>query len=213
MSNESPPRYGMLVVISAPSGGGKSTLLGRLLKEVENLRYSVSYTTRKPRPGEEDGVHYHFVSEADFERMRERGELLESAKVHGNYYGTGRRYVEEELAQGHDLILDIDVQGAEAVSTVLPDSVRIFIMPPGFDILSERLRGRASDSPETVERRLRNARGEVARFREFQYVVVNDDLETALRSLISIIRAERERWNRSEARLQSIVETFERTTT
>lgn len=213
MSSELPPRYGMLVVISAPSGGGKSTLLGRLLKEVDNLRYSVSYTTRAPRPGEEDGVHYHFVSEADFERMRERGELLESAKVHGNYYGTGRRYVEEELAQGHDLILDIDVQGAEAVSTVLPDSVRIFIMPPGFDILSERLRGRASDSPETVERRLRNARGEVARFREFQYVVVNDDLETALRSLISIIRAERERWNRSEARLQSIVETFERTTT
>jgi guanylate kinase len=213
MSSELPPRYGMLVVISAPSGGGKSTLLGRLLSEVENLRYSVSYTTRQPRPGEEDGVHYHFVSEADFERMRERGELLESAKVHGNYYGTGRRYVEEELAKGHDLILDIDVQGAEAVSTVLPDSVRVFIMPPGFDILSERLRGRASDSPETVERRLRNARGEVARFREFQYVVVNDDLETALRSLISIIRAERERWNRSEARLQSIVETFERTTT
>ncbi len=213
MSSEVPHRYGMLVVISAPSGGGKSTLLGRLLSEVENLRYSVSYTTRAPRPGEENGVHYHFVTEEEFEVMRERGELLESAKVHGNYYGTGRRYVEEELAKGQDLILDIDVQGAEAVSTVLPESVRVFIMPPGFDILSERLRGRASDAPETVERRLRNAREEVTRFREFQYVVVNDELEEALRALISIVRAERQRWNRSEARLQSIVETFEQTPT
>jgi guanylate kinase len=213
MSSEVPRRYGMLVVISAPSGGGKSTLLGRLLSEVENLRYSVSYTTRAPRPGEENGSHYHFVTEEEFEVMRERGELLESAKVHGNYYGTGRRYVEEELAKGQDLILDIDVQGAEAVSTVLPESVRVFIMPPGFDILSERLRGRASDAPETVERRLRNAREEVTRFREFQYVVVNDELEEALRALISIVRAERQRWNRSEARLQSIVETFERTPT
>jgi guanylate kinase len=203
-------REGMLIVVSSPSGGGKSTLLARLFHALPDLRYSISYTTRPPRPGEVDGRDYHFVTEAEFARMRAAGELLESAQVHGNQYGTSRLEIESELAHGQDIVLDIDVQGAAAIRAIMPDSVRIFIMPPGFDVLSQRLRARGSDAPEVVERRLRNARAEVTRFREFQYVVVNDDLETAVQELTSIVRAERRRWTRSEAHLKNIVNAFTR---
>jgi len=197
----------MLVVVSAPSGGGKSTLLSRLLASVDNLYYSVSYTTRPPRPGERHGEHYYFVSPDDFERMREHGEFLESALVHGHFYGTHRKFVETRLSQGHDLILDIDVQGAESVAHVMPEATRIFIMPPSYEVLRQRLCARGSDDPVTIAQRLRNATQEVRRFREFHYVVINDDLERALHALTCIIMAERERWRLSEKLLESIVDT------
>ncbi|WP_246604642.1 guanylate kinase [Chloracidobacterium aggregatum] len=203
-----PLRRGMLVVVSAPSGGGKSTLLSRLLNSVDNLYYSISYTTRPPRPGERHGEHYYFVSPDDFERMREHGEFLESAVVHGHFYGTHRKFVETRLDQGHDLILDIDVQGAESLANILPEATRIFIMPPSYEVLRQRLCARGSDHPQVIARRLRNAAQEVQRFREFHYVIVNDDLERALRSLICIVTAERERWRLSEKWLEAIVDTF-----
>ncbi|QUW03982.1 guanylate kinase [Chloracidobacterium validum] len=199
----------MLVVVSAPSGGGKSTLLRRLLAEVDNLRYSISYTTRPPRPGERDGEHYYFVSPDDFERMREHGEFLESALVHGHFYGTHRKFVEATLDRGQDLILDIDVQGAESLANIMPEATRIFIMPPSYDVLCQRLRARGSDDPAIIARRLRNAGQEVRRFREFHYVVVNDDLDRALQALICIIGAERERWRLTEKALDAIVATFQ----
>ncbi|MCS7078906.1 MAG: guanylate kinase [Chloracidobacterium sp.] len=210
MSNDrlTPARRGMLVVISAPSGGGKSTLLGRLLAEVDNLHYSISYTTRPPRPGERHGEHYYFVSPDDFERMREHGEFLESAVVHGHFYGTHRKFVETTLERGQDLILDVDVQGAESLATIMPEAARIFIMPPNYEVLRRRLFARGSDDPAAIAQRLQNASREVRRFREFHYVVVNDDLERALRALVCIIEAERERWRLSEKKLDAIVETF-----
>lgn len=203
-----PRRRGMLVVVSAPSGGGKSTLLSRLLNAVDNLYYSISYTTRPPRPGERHGEHYYFVSPDDFERMREHGEFLESALVHGHFYGTHRKFVETRLDQGHDLILDIDVQGAESLANIMPEAPRIFLMPPSYEVLRQRLCARGSDHAQVIARRLRNAMQEVRRFREFHYVVVNDDLERALRALICIITAERERWRLSEKLLEAIVDTF-----
>ena len=214
MSNEAdvrkiPARRGGLIVISAPSGAGKTTLLARLLKSVENLGYSISYTTRAPRPGEQHGKDYFFVSVDEFLRMRERGEFLESAHVHGNFYGTSRRVIEDELARGRDIVLDIDVQGASLISQVMPHSAQVFIMPPGFDVLAQRLRSRGLDKPEDIEQRLRNARDEVIRFREFHYVIINDDLEAATQYLISIVHAERVRWRRSEHILRNLVSTFE----
>ncbi len=203
------PRRGMLVAVSAPSGGGKSTLLGRLLEEVENLRYSISYTTRPPRPGERHGEHYYFVSPDDFERMREHGEFLESAVVHGYFYGTHRKFVESILDRGQDLILDIDVQGAESLATIMPEATRIFIMPPSYEVLCQRLRARGSDDPSVVTHRLRNAGREVRRFREFHYVIINNDFDRALQALICIVKAERERWRLSEKALDAIVATFQ----
>ncbi|MGQ9896053.1 MAG: guanylate kinase [Acidobacteriota bacterium] len=203
-----PLRRGMLVVVSAPSGGGKSTLLSRLLNSVDNLYYSISYTTRPPRAGERHGEHYYFVSPDDFERMREQGEFLESAVVHGHFYGTHRKFVETRLDQGHDLILDIDVQGAESLANIVPEATRIFLMPPSYSVLRQRLCARGGDDPQVIARRLRNATLEVRRFREFHYVVINDDLERALQALIGIITAERERWRLSEKLLEAIVDTF-----
>ncbi|OYT72781.1 MAG: guanylate kinase [Chloracidobacterium sp. CP2_5A] len=199
----------MLVVVSAPSGGGKSTLLNRLLAEVENLHYSISYTTRPPRPGERNGEHYYFVSPDDFERMREHGEFLESAVVHGHFYGTHRKFVEDTLDRGQDLILDIDVQGAESLATIMPEATRIFIMPPSYEVLRQRLSARGSDDPSAIARRLQNASREVRRFREFHYVIINDNLDRALRALTCIVSAERERWRLSEKALDAIIATFQ----
>lgn len=213
MSNSSgsqnAPRRGGLIVISAPSGAGKSTLLSRLLQAVDNLWYSVSYTTRAPREGEQHGKDYFFVSVEEFLRMRERGEFLESAHVHGNFYGTSWRYIENELKLGRDILLDIDVQGAAMVSKVMPHTALVFVMPPGYDVLEQRLRARDLDKTDAIERRLRNSREEVTRFREFHYVIVNDDLEQATQALISIVRSERYRWRRSEHILLNIVSTFQ----
>lgn len=201
---------GKLVVVSSPSGGGKGTLIRRALKTVPKLGYSVSFTTRRPREGEIEGRHYFFVSVEEFNSMIERGEFLEWAVVHGNHYGTSRTQVERELAEGHDIILEIDVQGAESVRSQVSDAISVFILPPSFEVLSERLTARGSESSDTLAVRLRNARGEVGRYREFQYVVINDDAARAAEQLAAIIQAERARRERQEKAAQSILSTFKR---
>jgi guanylate kinase len=199
---------GVLVVVSSPSGGGKGTLIRRVLKSVPDLGYSVSFTTRAAREGEVHGQHYFFVLPAEFEQMIGAGEFLEWAYVHGNRYGTSRTQVERELAEGRDIILEIDVQGAANVRRLSVDAIGVFILPPSFQVLSARLIARGSENPADLAVRLRNARGEVERYREFEYVVINDDAEQAAGQLASIIYAERARRERQEQAAQQVLATF-----
>lgn len=199
---------GILFVISSTSGGGKGTLIRRLLDAVPGIRYSVSWTTRAPRPGEKDGVNYQFVTEEEFVRMRERGGFLESAVVHGNFYGTARSVVEQQLSEGHDIILEIDVQGASAVRAVMDSVVSIFILPPSFEVLRARLTARMTERPEELELRLRNARGEVEQYKHFDYLVLNDEVERAATQLVSIVHAERARRERQEWVARRALATF-----
>ncbi len=178
-----------LYVIAAPSGAGKTTLVKALMKRDPRLRFSISYTTRKKRSNEEDGVDYLFVDSDEFFELRERGELLESAEVFDNYYGTSRAQVEGHLANGHNVILEIDWQGAQQVRESMPEAVTIFILPPSLEELERRLRDRRTDSDDIIERRLRDARGDMARGEEFEYVIVNDDLDRAVAELEAIIGA------------------------
>jgi guanylate kinase len=199
---------GMLVVVSSPSGGGKGTLIRRVLKTVPNLGYSVSFTTRPPRAGEADGRDYHFVSVDEFQEMIGAGEFLEWAQVHGHLYGTGRSQVAREVAAGRDIILEIDVQGARSVRALVQDAVSVFILPPSYEVLSERLIGRGSEPPAELLVRLGNARGEVEHYREFDYVVINDDADRAAQQLASIIYAERARRERQEPLARAVLESF-----
>ncbi len=182
---------GGLFVISAPSGAGKTTLCHMLCETFPNVRHSVSYTTRAPRQGEINDVHYTFTTVEEFRAMRDRGEFLEWAEVHGNFYGTSRKRIGEMMGAGLDVILDIDVQGACQVKEKVPDSTFIFILPPSMEVLRARLTGRMSDPAEVVEKRLRNALGEIREYKNYNYVIVNDTLEVALNELISILIAER----------------------
>ncbi|HKR01858.1 MAG TPA: guanylate kinase [Pyrinomonadaceae bacterium] len=200
---------GMLVVVSSPSGGGKGTLIRRALKNVPNLGYSVSFTTRAPREGEVHGRDYFFVSEAEFRAVVEEGGFLEWAVVHGNLYGTSLAQVERERRAGHDIILEIDVQGALSVRRLTEDAVCVFILPPTFEILRERLMGRGSERPADLALRLKNSREEVMHYREFQYVIVNDDAERAAGLLASIIFAERARRDRQEEVAQRVLASFQ----
>src|SRR5207253_3655708 len=170
---------GMLVVVSSPSGGGKGTLIDRVLKTVPGVSYSVSYTTRAPRAGEQNGREYFFVSKAEFEAMIERGELLEWADVYGHLYGTSRDQVEHERGNGKDIILEIDVQGAASIRRLIDDAVTVFILPPSFELLRARLIARGTDSPADLEKRLRGAPAEVEQYKDFQYVILNDDINRA----------------------------------
>lgn len=171
---------GVLVIVSSPSGAGKTTLTRRLLTEHSQLDFSVSHTTRKPRPGEVDGRDYHFISTDEFDAMVRRGEFAENAWVHGNRYGTAMAPVENALAAGRDMIFDVDWQGGQALSARWPqDSLKIFILPPDLDTLASRLRTRATDAPEVIERRLQKAIEELERFTEYQHLIVNDELERA----------------------------------
>ncbi|WP_075221132.1 guanylate kinase [Acuticoccus yangtzensis] len=191
------PRRGLLVILSSPSGAGKSTLSRLLLDKDRNLSLSISVTTRAKRPSEVDGVHYHFVTMREFERMRERGELLEWAEVHGNCYGTPRDPVETALSDGRDVLFDIDWQGAEQINGAMPDDVvSIFVLPPSGPELHARLVRRAEDNEATILRRLTNAREELVHFSDYDYVVVNDELETALAGVTAILNAERLRRRR-----------------
>ena len=199
---------GMLIVVSSPSGGGKGTLIDRVLKTVPNLSYSVSFTTRAPRPAEKDGREYFFVDRAAFEQMIERGEFLEWADVYGHLYGTNCNQVERERAAGHDIILEIDVQGAESIREKIPDAVSIFILPPSFELLRGRLLARGTDSAEALEKRMRGAPSEVEQYRHFQYVILNDDINRASQQLASVIYAERARCERQEVNLRAALEDF-----
>jgi guanylate kinase len=200
---------GMLVVVSSPSGGGKGTLIRRALKNVPNLGYSVSFTTRSPRAGEVDGRDYFFVSAQEFRSMIEAGGFLEWAVVHGNLYGTSYAQVEHERQAGHDIILEIDVQGAASVRRLAQDAVSVFILPPSFEILRDRLVGRGSERPDDLALRLKNSRAEVEHYREFQYVVINDDAERAAGLLASIIYAERARRERQEEIARRVLASFQ----
>ncbi|MBW7656148.1 guanylate kinase [Hydrogenophilus thermoluteolus] len=191
---------GTLFVVSAPSGAGKTTLVHRLVESDPLLRLSVSYTTRAPRPGEQNGVHYHFVSPAQFRTMVENGAFLEWAEVHGNCYGTARAWVEAELAAGRDVLLEIDWQGARQIKARFPACVTIFILPPSFAELEARLRKRASDSDTVIAKRLANAHEELRHVHEFEYVIINDRLDVATQELIAVVTAERCRTAKQAAR-------------
>ena len=185
-------RRGLMLILSSPSGAGKSTLSRLLLQSEPELRMSVSVTTRKPRPGEVDGRDYHFISREEFERLRDSGGLLEWAEVFGNYYGTPREPVEKWLAEGHDVLFDVDWQGTQQISQKMgEDIVRVFILPPSADVLHERLRKRAQDPEEVIARRMAEAAKEISHWPEYDYVIINDDLARAHEEIASILRAER----------------------
>ena len=199
---------GMLVVVSSPSGGGKGTLIDRVLQTVPGVSYSVSYTTRAPRATEQDGREYFFVSTDTFKEMIARGDFLEWADVYGHFYGTSKTQVEWERASGRDIILEIDVQGAHSIRKLVEDAITIFILPPSFELLRKRLTARGTDSPGDLERRLRGASGEVEQYKDFQYVILNDDIDRASAQLASIIYAERARRERQEIKLREAFEAF-----
>ena len=199
---------GILFVVSSPSGGGKGTLIQRVLKTMANLGYSVSYTTRAPRNGETEGREYFFVTPKKFEAMVAAGEFLEWAPVYGKLYGTSRQQVSREVFEGRDIILEVDVQGAASVRELITDAVSVFILPPSLEILRQRLITRGTDSAEELELRLRNAPAELKDYKTFDYVIINDDVERAAAQLASIIDAERARRARQEPRVRQIVESF-----
>jgi guanylate kinase len=196
-------------IISAPSGSGKSTLVSRLLAGVPRLLFSVSYTTRAVRGHEVDGGSYHFVSREDFERMIAGDEFLEWAQVFGNYYGTHRGILEQAQETGCDLVLDIDVQGAGQLKKRIPDAVTIFILPPSRQVLEERLRARGEDQDAVIERRLREAAGEIRKYKDYDYVLINRDLAESDAVLSAIVRGERVRRTRIEDQIGPVLETFQ----
>lgn len=176
-----------LYIISSVAGGGKSTLISLLLERHSNFYFSISSTTRKPRPGDIPGKTYHFMTVEDFQSRIERGEFLEWAEVHGNYYGTSRYFIESAIQSGKSVLMDIDVQGAKIVKEKIPHSKTIFILPPSEDVWIQRLRSRATDSEEVIERRIRNGKIELSQSNWFDYQIINDDLETAYQELEKII--------------------------
>jgi guanylate kinase len=182
---------GNVFIICAPSGAGKTSLVAELLRRDRSARLSVSHSTRAPRPGEQDGRDYHFVSRPAFEGMIARGEFLESAEVHGNLYGTSQAWIDEQLARDVDIVLEIDWQGAQQVRRLIPDAIGIFILPPSPDTLRRRLIDRGQDSETVIERRLLAARGEIAHLAEFDYVMINNNFDDAVEDLVSIVRATR----------------------
>lgn len=200
---------GNLIIISSPSGGGKGTLIRRLLTGIPSIGYSVSYTTRAQRNDEIHGTDYCFVSPDEFERLRSGGEFLEFARVHENLYGTSRAQVEKKIASGQDVILEIDVQGAAAVMAKMPSAVSIFILPPSFEVLRERLTRRATESSGDLQLRLRNSFDEVRQYEHFRYVVVNNEVDTATEQLKQIILAERLRTDRQPGPIQDILDSFD----
>ena len=191
---------GSLFVIVAPSGAGKTSLVRALLQNESDVRLSVSFTTRQPRPGERDGIDYRFVSVEEFERRRGEGEFLEWARVHDNLYGTSRAWIEAQMAAGQDIILEIDCQGAEQVRHLYSDAVGIFIAPPSIEELARRLRARAQDSETVIRRRIDAAQAELAQAAQFEYVIINQDFGVALEQLRAVVRAARLRYSRQLAR-------------
>ena len=198
-------KRGRLIVISAPSGAGKTSLVRALLASEPSLRLSVSHTTRERRPTEQQGREYHFVSVPEFERLRDSGEFLEHARVFGNFYGTSRAFVEQQLVAGHDVVLEIDWQGAQQVRRAMPQCVSVFILPPSRQALAERLGRRATDTAEVIARRLADAAGDMSHYREFDYVVVNDDFERAAEDLKHIIAGKADDLHSDRAQLAPLL--------
>lgn len=196
-------------IISAPSGSGKSTLVSQLMKRVPDLCFSVSYTTRAPRGQERDGQEYHFISRAEFEQRLDHDEFLEWAEVFGNYYGTHRSELDRASGEGADLVLDIDVQGARQLKGRIDQAVSIFILPPSRQVLEERLRTRSQDSEAVIERRLKEAAEEIRNYSQYDYVLVNRDVQASTDNLVSIVRSVRSRRDRMEQQIRPILETFE----
>lgn len=199
---------GNLIVISAPSGAGKTSLANRALEEIPQLKFSVSHTTRKPRPGERDQVEYFFVSEKEFEEMVEQDTFLEHARVYGNYYGTSRAFVDEQLSVGYDVLLDLDVQGAAQVKKSYPEAVLVFVFPPSLEVLKERLKNRGLDDPSVIDQRLRIAKGEIKRYADYQYVIINREIEESLGELKSIIQVSGCRMEKRMELAAEIMKTF-----
>lgn len=195
---------GTLFIVSAPSGAGKTTLVKLLMEHDLAIRHSVSYTTRAPRPAEVNGRDYRFIDIQTFLAMRERGDFLEWAEVHGNFYGTSRSWLEDEMRAGRDTLLEIDWQGAQQVRALLPEAVSIFIVPPSIEELERRLRGRGQDSEEVIQRRVAAALGELRHVNEFDFVIINKDLQEALRDLAAAVRASRLRFARQRARSPAV---------
>jgi guanylate kinase len=208
MSSETPRPRGLLFVVSAPSATGKTTVVDRLVQTCPKLDRSRSYTSRPARPGEHQGVDYNFISRAAFEDLVREDAFLEWADVFGNLYGTGRRDTEVLLEAGVDVVLVIDVQGARLVRSRIPDAVSIFVLPPSFGVLERRLRQRSKDSEAAITRRLAAARSEVSAVDEYDYVVINDDLQRCVAELCAIVTAERARRVRRRADIDPILETF-----
>lgn len=196
-------------IISAPSGSGKSTLVASILARDPRLRFSVSYTTRCPRGNETPGESYVYISRQEFEARIRKGEFLEHAEVFGNYYGTNRKALEQAQSESKDLILDIDVQGARQLKERIPEAVSIFILPPSRDILEQRLRARSEDSEEVIQRRLRDAAEEIRNYGQYDYVLVNHQLEESADTLIAIIKAERVRRTRMQEQIRPILMSFD----
>jgi guanylate kinase len=202
---------GNLFILAAPSGAGKSSLIKALMEKYEGnsttpMQVSVSHTTRAPRPGEEDGVHYHFVSREQFEALIEQGVFFEYAEVFGNYYGTSRVTIEQTLHRGIDVFLDIDWQGARQVKKLMPDTCGIFILPPSLNVLEQRLNNRGQDSEEVIAGRMSQAVSEMSHFNEFDHVIVNDDFATALSELEAVVTAQRLRTVKQEMRHQPLLD-------
>ena len=208
-SPERRPRLGVPIILTAPSGTGKTTLCHRVLSVLQDVTLSVSFTTRAPRTGEIDGVDYHFVSRDAFEQRMNEGRFLEWANVHGNLYGTGTEYRDQWVAEGRDVLFDVDVQGAERLAQVFPYAAKVFLLPPTFAALESRLRGRAQDAPDAIERRLLNARRELLAVRSFHHVIINDDLGEAAQTFIGLIRAERVRTTRQESVIAQLLAALE----
>lgn len=191
---------GSLFMVAAPSGAGKSTLVNALLAQETSIQLSISYTTRSPRPGEQPGREYHFTTVDDFLLRKQKGEFLESAEVHGNFYGTSRLQIASQMAAGTDVLLEIDWQGAQQVKKQFPYAIGIFILPPSIQALEERLKKRGQDDPSVITRRLLAAGGEIAHVGEFQYVIINREFDAALSELVSIVKATRCRFVQQAAR-------------
>jgi guanylate kinase len=191
---------GNLFVVAAPSGAGKTTLVRLLLEQESRVHLSISYTTRGPRPGEENGREYHFVDNVEFQAMIARHEFLEWAEVHGNFYGTSQKWIADQLAAGHDVLLEIDWQGAQQVRKLFPQAIGIFILPPSMEELTRRLTGRGTDSADVIARRLAAAQAEMRHVGEFDYVIINDQLSQAIDDLSAIVHSARLGLARQQAR-------------
>jgi guanylate kinase len=197
-------------IISAPSGSGKSTLVARLMQRIPDLHFSISFTTRQPRGKEQNGVDYHFLTRQEFEERIEKGEFLEYAEVFGNYYGTHVSQIQVATDKKCDLLVDIDVQGAALVKEKLPEAVTIFILAPSREVLEKRLKQRGDTSQDLIDKRLQGAAQEVSRFQQYDYILINDDLDDATERLTSIVKAERIRTSRMTPKIQSLLAQFQK---